>query len=647
MAPPDAKKYKMRCHYDVLGVERDAEDADLKKAYRKLALEWHPDKNAHRHDEAEAKFKEIRGAYETLSDPNERAWYDSHREAILRSGVAGAGEDARPEDEIDLMPYFTSNVYRGFDDDDSGSFYGVYGALFKALDQQEQAASLALDKARFAEGPPFGKADDTWETVRKFYNHWSGFSTLKTFAWADEYNLAEADNRKVRRLMDEENKKLRKAEQREFNDTVRALVAFVKKRDKRFAKRQMERARVEKEAQAAAQRQRLEARKAKALKTEQYKAADWTMQDEDGPQWLRDEIAAAERESAEREARKQDLFCPVCRKRFKSAKQWENHEQSKQHKAAVLRLKEEMMADEELVRVAMEEAEEEAADDAEDTRAETAEALGDDFAALEVSKGDGSSAASSSAEDSSDDENSEESMLARMMGHARSARRAPPATANVGEKDSSSDDDVRSVTTSVFDRAARNKPRKMLKKNKVGKKFVKASLENERVNEFSARFPRVDEQFEGEIDSGSDSDPDDSGNETRRTTRNAGFDVLNAEAEDDAIAIPTPASGSTFYKSAAFVEDAEDLETSGLEPSGTEPTRGDAREEPEKTKKKPRRAKTKGKSKHKSGDGGDAAAAAGAGAALRCSMCRLTFTSGNALHKHLKEAHSGTHKKKR
>ena len=248
----------------------------------------------------------------------------------------------------------------------------------------------------------------------------------------------------------------------------------------------------------------------------------------------------------------------------------------------------------------------------------------------------------------SEDEDSEASMLARMMGHARSARRAPPATANEkDEKDSSSDDDVRSVTTSVFDRAARNKPRKMLKKNKVGKKFVKASLENERVNAFDSRSPRVDEQFEDEIDSGSDSDPDDSGNETRRTTRNAGFDVLNAEAEDDAIAIPTPASGSTFYKSAAFVEDAEDLETSGLEPSGTEPTRGDAREEPEKTKKKPRRAKTKGKSKHKSGDGGDAAAAAGAGAALRCSMCRLTFTSGNALHKHLKEAHSGTHKKKR
>ena len=157
------------------------------------------------------------------------------------------------------------------------------------------------------------------------------------------------------------------------------------------------------------------------------------------------------------------------------------------------------MADEELVKAAMEEEEEE--EEAEAAAEAEAEALGDDFSALEVSPRDGSSAAGSSDEGSSEDEDSEASMLARMMGHARSARRAPPATANVGEKDSSSDDDVRSVTTSVFDRAARNKPRKMLKKNKVGKKFVKASLENERVNEFSARFPRVDEQFEGEIDS--------------------------------------------------------------------------------------------------------------------------------------------------
>ena len=72
-------KYKMRCHYDILGVNRDANESELKRAYRKMALELHPDKNSHRPEEAETRFKEVRGAYETLSDPNERAWYDSHR----------------------------------------------------------------------------------------------------------------------------------------------------------------------------------------------------------------------------------------------------------------------------------------------------------------------------------------------------------------------------------------------------------------------------------------------------------------------------------------------------------------------------------------------------------------------------------------
>ena len=139
-------KYKMRCHYDILGVNRDANESELKRAYRKMALEWHPDKNSHRPEEAETRFKEVRGAYETLSDPNERAWYDSHREAILKAGKhAAGGEDMRPEDEINLMPYFTANAFRGFGDD-PGGFYDTYSTLFTALDKQEQAASLAAGK---------------------------------------------------------------------------------------------------------------------------------------------------------------------------------------------------------------------------------------------------------------------------------------------------------------------------------------------------------------------------------------------------------------------------------------------------------------------------------------------------------------------
>ena len=165
-------KYKMRCHYDILGVNRDANESELKRAYRKMALEWHPDKNSPRPEEAETRFKEVRGAYETLSDPNERAWYDSHREAILKAGKhAAGGEDMRPEDEINLMPYFTANAFRGFGDD-PGGFYDTYSTLFTALDKQEQAASLAAGKDHFKSSPSFGTSDAPWVQVKSFYAHW-------------------------------------------------------------------------------------------------------------------------------------------------------------------------------------------------------------------------------------------------------------------------------------------------------------------------------------------------------------------------------------------------------------------------------------------------------------------------------------------
>ena len=62
------------CHYVILEVERDADDAAIKKAYRRQALKWHPDKNADNLDVATEKFKEIQNAHAVLSDPNERAW---------------------------------------------------------------------------------------------------------------------------------------------------------------------------------------------------------------------------------------------------------------------------------------------------------------------------------------------------------------------------------------------------------------------------------------------------------------------------------------------------------------------------------------------------------------------------------------------
>ena len=63
-------------YYKILGIKKDATDGEIKKAYRKLALKWHPDKNPNNREEAEEKFKKINEAYSVLSDKNKRRQYD-------------------------------------------------------------------------------------------------------------------------------------------------------------------------------------------------------------------------------------------------------------------------------------------------------------------------------------------------------------------------------------------------------------------------------------------------------------------------------------------------------------------------------------------------------------------------------------------
>jgi molecular chaperone DnaJ len=75
-----------RSYYEVLGVERDASDADLKKAYRQLALKLHPDRNPGDHT-ADERFKEINEAYAVLSDPDKRAQYDRYGRVDLPPGI--------------------------------------------------------------------------------------------------------------------------------------------------------------------------------------------------------------------------------------------------------------------------------------------------------------------------------------------------------------------------------------------------------------------------------------------------------------------------------------------------------------------------------------------------------------------------------
>ena len=77
-------------YYAILGVPRDADDAALKRAYRKNAVRWHPDKNKGS-AEAEEKFKQVGEAYDVLSDSNKRAVYDQYGEEGLKRGAPPPG----------------------------------------------------------------------------------------------------------------------------------------------------------------------------------------------------------------------------------------------------------------------------------------------------------------------------------------------------------------------------------------------------------------------------------------------------------------------------------------------------------------------------------------------------------------------------
>ena len=95
-------------YYEILGVSRDADASTLKKAYRKLAMQYHPDRNDTA--EAEAKFKEVSEAYEVLSDEEKRGIYDRFGHDGLKGHGMGGGPGFHPED---LFSQIFDNIFSG------------------------------------------------------------------------------------------------------------------------------------------------------------------------------------------------------------------------------------------------------------------------------------------------------------------------------------------------------------------------------------------------------------------------------------------------------------------------------------------------------------------------------------------------------
>lgn len=384
----------MRCHYEVLGIERDAEEAEIKKSYRKAALKWHPDKNINNQEEAKTFFQLIQQAYEVLSDAQERAWYDRHREQILH----GSGSDYE-DNSLNVYQYFTASCYSGFTDDDEG-FYTVFRNVFEQLASEE--VEYLDSAAEFEAIPRFGDSkSDYEEVVSSFYAFWQSFCTKKSkldissyippdysipnesvllsgYAWLSTHNINDIRDRRILKVVEKENKKVQQKARRERNDEIRGLVSFVRKRDKRVQAHR----KVLEERAAANRKRQAELDLAQVLKRkeevqeqmknqsgflndgyeEQLRQLERAMQsdgddeeDEDNDEEeARDSILADKLQDIhiDMDAMNGDqldcdeFFCVACNKTFKNQSSFRNHESSKKHKENVELIKLEMLREE-------------------------------------------------------------------------------------------------------------------------------------------------------------------------------------------------------------------------------------------------------------------------------------------------------------
>lgn len=381
------------CYYELLNVQSNANDNELKKAYRRKALQYHPDKNPDNVEEATQIFATIRAAYEVLSDPQERAWYDSHKQQILSDEPIHADQDGYYEYEVDasvtgvttdeLLMFFNSSLYTRLDDSPAG-FYQIAGKIFAkiARDEVHTGRKMGLDKFQLyqddhfetainSEGyaracdkhikehtnspvsmlfMPFGYSSTDYEYLKIFYKKWSDFSSLKSFSWKDEYMYSRNYDRRTKREVNKRNEKARQQARNEYNKTVKRFVAFIKKLDKRMkdgAKKAEELKRMKgRQKQQELKNAYLADRKSRLANG--FEPQNWQAVSEDNFEEMEKMYsnAADDRPSPSKDDNEVEEIvvydCFLCNKRFKSEKQLENHCSTKLHRRKIVQVRKEM-----------------------------------------------------------------------------------------------------------------------------------------------------------------------------------------------------------------------------------------------------------------------------------------------------------------
>ncbi|XP_044477578.1 DNAJ protein JJJ1 homolog [Mangifera indica] len=207
-----------RCLYEVLGLTVNSSPEEIRSAYKKLALQCHPDKllrSGLTHHQATAQFQELNFAYSVLSDPKQRAWYDSHRARILFSDLDSFFSSVPSLSFHFSHPAFPT--FSGYSDYGNG-FYKVYSDFFNKIHNNEInfVKKVGLELGTVWDAPRMGNLQSPVKAVREFYNYWRGFSAVMDCRWVEGKTALEREELKG-----------------EYNERVRKMAEFVRKRDKR------------------------------------------------------------------------------------------------------------------------------------------------------------------------------------------------------------------------------------------------------------------------------------------------------------------------------------------------------------------------------------------------------------------------------